>query len=365
MRILEISQTARARFAGLMLAEMGAEVIKIHSSGMDSEDAAQDCSAAFTSRRKLSVTLDFEAPAGKAAFEKLVETSDALLDDRDFFDFESLKALNPKFVLASILPYGASGPKKDWLATELTLQAASGLLQSTGWNDEAPTRLPGHTVEYIAGLNAAIAVLSALYGGEAAHLDISAQESTIQHLTRHIAQWSHTGTEITRYVRDLKGQASPIPMEASDGWIYFLALRPPWAEMAEFAGLNAYTGDEWAGLEKRIEHWDEIGTAFAAAVAGKDKYTWFDEGAAKGYTFAPIDDIDDILRSPQMAARGFFDDTDVDGSEGKVPNLPYSFETGTRRENKPPVTGEHNELVIKNWLGLSDQDFRAATGSKA
>lgn len=364
MRILEVSETPRAGFAGMMLAEAGAEVLTIDQPGGPSAPADGDYTSAFLSRRKLSISLDLESNEGQAIFNKLVQAADALIEDTGTFDYEALKVLNPELVLASISPYGATGPKKDWLATELTSQASSGLLQSTGWNDEAPTKLPGHTAEYIAGLNGAIAVLAALQGGEGAHIDVSTQESVIQHLTRHIAQWSHTGTEITRYVRDLKGQASPLPVEASDGWIYFLALRPGWAEMAEFSGIGEYATDEWAELDKRIEHWDEIGAAFGAAVAAKEKYTWFDEGAARGYTFAPIDEIDEILESPQMQARGFFTDAEIDGETVKAPSLPFSFEAGLLQENRPPKPGEHNDQVLKEWLGLDETELVKA-GLKA
>lgn len=355
MRILEISGSPRAAFAGMILAEMGAEVVKVER---PDESPLPEYTDQFVSRRKFSIEVAMEDPI----LHGLIGKADAILQDSAQLSYQTMRGLNENIVLATISPYGLTGPKSDWLATELTMQASSGLLQSTGWIDEAPTRLPGHTAEYIAGLNAAIAVLAAIYEGKGADLDISAQECTIQHLTRHIAQWSHTGTEITRYVRDLKGQASPLPVEARDGWIYFLALRPGWAEMAEFSGIPEYAGDEWSDLDTRLEHWDEIGAAFEGAVAGKDKYTWFAEGAARGYTFAPIDSITEILQSPQMKARGFFTEARSSDQRFQAPSLPFSFESDSVRDNRTTTPGGDRDYILRRWLGVDIPELEI-TGS--
>ncbi len=350
MRVLDLSRGVAGPFATLLLAELGADVVIVEPPG--AVDERDPVLSAYLNRRKRSVTLDVRSSEGRAALLRLATEADAVVESGAPGDLRklrlthrTLRRASPNLVLASITPFGQSGPRHDWQGSELVWQAMGGVMQATGFDEEPPLRLGGEVAQAIAGVNAATAILAAVYGvraglERAVHLDIAIQETLPPHWARHISQYAYSGTGMRRESRDVGRQGFPHTVMAQDGYVYLLALRAEWEAFACFLGLDQYLTPEWSDAETRMQRWAEIEPDFNAAIASKHRYQWFAEAAEQGYTFAPIHSAADLLASPQQAARGFFQPACIDGREVPCPGLPFRFAAPPAEPNAPPSPGQ-------------------------
>lgn len=377
MRVLDLSQELAGPFAAQLLAELGADVIKVEPPSGDLWRAraaadAEDESFAWANRRKRGVTLDIRTPGGRDLLLRLVAAADVLIESfrpgalrRRGFSFRTLKRANPRLIVVSVTPFGQRGPRRDWQASELTLQAMGGVVHATGWDDSPPLKLAGQQAAFLAGLNAATAALAAVYGlragvSGAVHLDIGIQECFAPHWARHIAQYAYSGTGMKRNSRANGRQGFPDSARAADGNLYLLALRAEWEEVAYFLGLEQFITPEWSDPAERTRRWDEIDPHFRAAVARRRKGEWVAAAAERGYTFAPLDGPLEVLASPQLAERGFFGDATLVGGETvQSPRLPFRSGFHPAGENRAPSLGEHTAVVYGEWLGLGAADLAA------
>ncbi len=367
-----------AAYAGMLLAELGADVIKVEPLSGDPrrsmvEDTGDDSTFVYANRRKRSLAIDLNAAAGRRAFRRLVAGCDAVVEDfgpgglkARKISYASLKRANPNVVVVSISPFGQSGPRAGWQAGELVVESMGGVVHNTGWDGDAPLKLAGYPAAFVAAINAATAVLAAVYGVEAGnepgvHIDLSMQETFAHHWTRHIDQWCYAGTGTRRERREFGRQGFPHSVPAKDGMLYILALRAEWEALAYFLGLEGFITPEFSDPTYRAERWDDIEPHFYESLLSKGRYEWFSEAAAQGYTFAPLDDPLALLASPQLEARGFFAAARVDGREVPCPGLPFHFDAGELAPNRAPEIGEHTDAVLRQ-AGLSEGEVARLRG---
>lgn len=374
LRVIEIDGGPAAGFAGMLLAHLGHEVIRVSKPGGEPysgmRQTGADCQTAvlsaierdFLARGKRSIELDLPGDAGTAELRKLVAGADALIEDlgpgelRNYrIPWRELSAANRNLVVASISPFGLTGPKRRWSASELILQA-SGPLHSTGWRGERPFKAGGYSAHHIAGVNAATAVLASAYGiaagtSKGVHLDVSMQECYLHHWTRHIGEWTYSGTKMQRERKGFGHQGFRHTALAADGWLYLLALYASWDEIALFLGLEDFITPEWQDPEYRAEHWPELEQPYHERVASKGRYEWFAEAAEAGYTWAPVHSAKDQLSNVQFAARGFLRPAKILGKAVLVPGLPFAWASEPRAgasgwpnppsKLKPTTKGSH------------------------
>ena len=317
MRILEISQGAAASYAGVLLTELQSEVDWIDQR----EDPSEDDSFLHRDKSRLKTLGDM------AIYDAIVEDVGSSGLKKLGHSYAALKQLHPDLVIVSLSPFGHSGPYKDWQATDLTVQAAGGVMHVAGYDDEPPRKLPGDSAAMIAGLHGATAVTAAVYGVKTGvetgtHIDISAQDTFMQHWTRHVSMYAYTGALMKRANRETKGIHGRHTAMSRDGWIYMLALRAPWQDVAAFLGL----GDFIEFNEDNSQPREEMEESFHRAIAGKTRYEWFADAAEMGWTFAPVEDPFQIMNNPHAAARDFFQIREVDGKEVLIPKLPFRWE---------------------------------------
>ena len=382
MKVMEISRDLTAAFAGLLLAELGAEVIKVEEPepdpGRDRTGGMPDDSMfVYANRRKKSVTLDLTLAPARQAFLRLAAEVDALVEDLGpgglesaGIPYETLRAANPNIVVVSCSPFGSTGPRAGWQGSDLVVQAMGGIVHNTGWDGDPPLQLAGHAASCVAGINAATALLAATFGVEAGlepgvHIDLSMQETFAPHWSRHIAQWCYSGTGTRREKREFGRQGFPHTVMAKDDWLYILALNAEWEPLAFFLGLEPFVTHEFTDPRVRVQRWPEIERHFYESVRSKGRYQWFEEAAARGYTFAPIDDPKSILASPQMASRGFFGTADVDGAQVPCPGLPFAFDAGILAPNRAPGPGEHTLEVLRETAGLTRLEIEGLASDAA
>ena len=323
MRVLEISGSSAAANAGLLVAQIDFQVDRL---------AVDELTNRFTEAQRVF----FQRGKHEIERDELdLDDYDAVVEDvgiemlaKHDLSIEEIRSGRESLVVVSLSDLGLIGPYAGWASSEITVQAVGGVLHVSGYGDEPPLKLPGNTAAMILGVHGATAVTTAVFGvtngaESGIHIDISAQDTLMQHWTRHISQYAYAGTTTERAPRNPEGIHFRHTAKAKDGWVYMLALRAAWQKVADFLGLS-----EQVALEKdpNVQPWREMEAAFVESIASKDKYTWFSEAAEQGWTFAPVEDPFDIVSNPQNQARDFFEETDYQGRMIRVPGLPYRIE---------------------------------------
>src|SRR5882672_6246764 len=270
IRIIECGHLVSAAYAAKLMADMGAEVIKIEEPGQG--DLARQRGPypghtphpeksglfLYLNTNKYGVTLDLRQAAGQDIFHKLLQDADVLLHNYHptemasvGLDYPTLEKLNPRLVMTSVAPFGLSGPQKDYQATDLTLWNAGGIAWlnggGPGTDDMPPLKAFGQQSGYQAGVNSGIATLGALFSrfstGEGQHVEISTQECLLSILELTFEFYPYMGITASRL-----GQKPIQPLdffECKDGWIFLCCV-----EEHQWKNFVALMGNpEWAGEE--------------------------------------------------------------------------------------------------------------------
>ena len=387
LKILELCNLVAGPYSTKLLADLGAEVIKIEPPGAG-DDARRrgpflqdnphpELSGLFLylNTNKLGVTLDVTTNTGKNILIDLIKQTDIFVEDRPpammeelGLTYEDLRKVNPGLVMTSITPFGQTGPYRDYKAYELNSYHAGGegyLLptQSPDLSRE-PVKGGGLAGDCVCGLSAAIATLAAAYRmgatGLGQHIDVSKQDVLMTMALLEVAMFANMGIVRNRIERPL---LMPTPMECQDGYIMVSALTDrEWGSVVEFMGNPAWAEDE------RFSQWlsrhlsgDEINPPVREFVKQYKKEELFHQLQNKAIAAAPVNTAEDLVKSPQTEARGFFAEIDhPKAGKLKYPTAPYKFSrTPWKAERAAPLIGEHNEFVYCDRLGYDKRDLVA------
>ncbi|MCK4964865.1 MAG: CoA transferase, partial [Dehalococcoidia bacterium] len=278
VKVLELCQGVAGPYCTKLLADLGAEVVKIERPGYGDEarktlpffhdmpDPERSGLFLYLNTNKLGVTLNVTTATGKGIFQELVKQADILVEDnppqwmtKQGLDYESLQEINPGLIMTSITPFGQTGPYRDYKAYPLNVFhcGGEGYLTPGGVEnaDRPPLQVGGFLVEYDSGLSAAIAVLAALYwrrkSGDGQRIDISKQESLMALNRLDMVRSANEGEVITRAKQGVPyGGALP----CKDGYTVFIT----W-ESVQWDRLVAFMGDpEWANDDKFRDYADRV-----------------------------------------------------------------------------------------------------------
>ena len=389
-RVLDLSGP-EAVFCGKLLADYGADVVRVeppggHSSRRrapfagDQPGNERSLYFLFYNTNKRSITLDVESEKGRDLFRSLVAQSDVVLEsfpvghmDSIGLGYETLKALNPGIVVASVTPFGQTGPWKDYKSSDLIALAASGFMQITGEPDGPPMRQGNEQSHYPGAQFAAASILAALYyrdfgGGEGQHIDVSLQEALITYYTdAHPAlAWMQMGQNVTRV-----GATSTlvIPLGAypsSDGWVSAGIITPrEWDTLAEWifevTGNEEVLNEAYRGGNQDRAPYNDIITALV--IDFTTRYTseyLFHEGQRRNLVFIPVNTVSDLLADPQLDASNFW--FGLDHPETGILQYPlgvFDSEEVSPAIKPAPLTGQDNDAIYRGELGLSAEDLTA------
>jgi crotonobetainyl-CoA:carnitine CoA-transferase CaiB-like acyl-CoA transferase len=373
LRVLDFSTTIAGPHCTRMLADMGAEVIKIETAEGETmrtrPPVRNHCSTAFGQLNvgKNSVVLDLKSPAGVEAVRRLVATTDVLVENfrpgvmkRLKLDHDSLRALNPKLIYCSISGYGQTGPSAELPAYAPVIHAASGYEMAHLAYQPGRTR-PDYCGIYhadvLTGVYAFGAIGAALHQrhitGKGQHIDVSMLESMLS-LTLNELQWSQFEVKPTQ--RPMFG-----PIETSDGYVMvaiasektFQSLmqvigHPEWVSDPRFARY-ADRRENWMELVEGVEAWSRsVSTAQCLAALN-----------AEGVPSSAYRTVRQALADPQVAHRGALTDVEDGGGTFKVLNLPFRM-SGAKvsAARKMATLGEHTRAYLRD-AGLSDNEIAA------
>ena len=389
IRVLDLT-TNYAAYAGRLLADLGAEVVRVEPPEGSPVRSLAPCQTgpagaplsfahAFLDAGKRSVTLDLMTSAGRELLAELAASSDAMIETpsagaTDHIDFELVRQRNPGLVLVSISAFGRDGPHAGYQATDLTLLAAGGLLSLGGYADSEPLAVQGEQAMLASGIYGAIAVLTALYErtqtGKGCWIDVSGQECVAFALEDAVAEWS-INAHVRRRLGDGAREAGTGIYPCKDGHISMVAGRlgtanafvtlTQWVAASEVPGGASLLEPQWQDFKFRqsqegIARFAEI---FGAFCRTRGKQELYREGQARQIAIAPVNTVADVLEDAQLAANSYFR-PQFERNSGRditFPGPPYRLSrTPARLRGAAPKLGEHNRELV-------DQELRLAAGA--
>ncbi len=373
IRVLEVGDLVGAAYATKLLADLGADVIKVEPPAGDGARrrgpfaggvAHPERSGLFLylNANKRGIALDIRDRRGRDAFDRLVAGADLLIHDVPppamaslGLEWGRLQVVNPALVMTSIAPFGVSGPRAHWKATDLVAWCAGGLATLNG--DPAHPELPplrafGSQAGFQAGLNAAIPSLAALFArlatGRGEHIEVSVQESVAAILELTFEYWPYCGLVASRL------GAKPIQplcfMECRDGWIFVCCVEEhQWRAFVEMMG-----DPEWAGLElfenrlARGKNFDALQALLQDWCREQSVQELYEAAQRRRVPFAPVSTMGDLLDSPHLRARGFFATiTHPVAGDLLMPGAPYRLSATPWTLRRPaPCLGQHTAEVL-------------------
>ena len=385
VRVVEYGQLVAAPYAAKLLADLGAEVIKIEPPDGDPArrygpfpGGKSDPNASglyiYLNTNKRSVTLDLTSARGRELFGALVADADVFVHNAPppamaalGFDYAAFAARNPRLVMTSIAPFGLDGPHRDYAATDLTLWNAGGIAYLNGGGpgsaEMPPLKTFGHQSEFQGGVNAAVATLGALYAaardGEGQHVSVSIQECLAAILELTFEYWPYMGLVASRLgVKPIQ----PLDfMECRDGWIFLCCIEEhQWRSFVELMG-----NPEWASMElfenrlTRAANWDALKLLLQEWVKEQSVDELYHAAQARRIPFAPVSTMGDLLRSEHLKSRGFFARVAQPGvGDVTVPGAPFHFsDTPWSLRAPAPRLGEHTAAVLTERLHVSAREL--------
>lgn len=386
-RILDLSWVLGGPFAGQLLAQLGAEVIKVEA--LDGDYArrvppvsSEQDSPFFLSvnRGKRSIALDLKSPGGQQALHDLVREADAVIygfapsvPKRLGLDFETLSAVNPRIVVAQIIGLHDEGEWADAPAFDLMLQALSGVMSITGEEGGKPVRVGYQVADLAGGLYLALATVAALVKalttGRGEQVQISLYDAQIAMLTWQ-AQGRLCGGPVPRATGARHAMIAPSDTYlAADGkWI---ALAPTgeafWRKLCETLGRPALAGDpRFRDGAARIAHIDELTAELGALVATRPSAEWLALFAAARVPASLVNNVDEALRHPLTQARRMVEPVPRPDTGETVEMLGNPFKYGgTPVLHYPPAFAADTADVLQRVAGYSPERIAALAGQGA
>lgn len=385
VRVIEMAQIMAGPTCGMMLADLGAEVIKIEKwpSGDDARqyqkpgDSAMPPSFRMINRGKRSLSLDVRTPAGKAVLLRLVAQADVLTEnfrvgvmERLGLAYADLKPVNPALIYGSITGYGRTGPMARAGGFDLILQAFSGIIAATGEPDRDPVK-PGVSIaDTNAGILAALAIVSAyvhrLKTGEGQHVSTSLLQAAMQQTYWLAANYFSSGRETQRLGTAHSLIAPYQVFKAGDGRMVIGAGNPKaWQGVCEVLGHPEWATDpRFDHPQRRVQHRAVLETLIEQALAHGTVAEWCARFEAAGVPAGPVNSAGQALEHPQTRAVGMVIDVpDGQGGVSRGIGTPLTLDGRTEAALSPaPAVGQHSREVLSDF-GFSTEEIDGLVAS--
>ncbi len=388
IRVLDLSRVLAGPWAGQILADLGAEVIKVErpgsgddtrhwgppyikdAEGNDSREAAYFQCA---NRNKQSLTLDFTQPEGQRLVRELAAQCDVVLENFKVgglkaygLDYESLKAVNPRLIYCSITGFGQNGPYAKRAGYDFMIQGLGGLMSLTGKPDgedgAGPMKVGVALTDILTGLYATIGVLAALnareQSGSGQYIDVALLDVQVACLANQAMNYLATGNAPKRL-----GNAHPniVPYQdfpSADGdFILAVGNDAQFRKFCEVAGLPALADDPRFSTNKaRVAHRAELIPLLRQATVFKTTAEWVSLLEAAGVPCGPINDLAQVFADPQVQARGLRLDL-ANGLGSTTPQVASPLrlsDTPVQYHSAPPLLGEHSATILQRLLNLDE-----------
>jgi crotonobetainyl-CoA:carnitine CoA-transferase CaiB-like acyl-CoA transferase len=391
LKVIEFGEFVSAPVCGKMLAEAGAEVIKVEKPGtgdlarsygpFPEEKPHLERSGLYLSlnNNKLGITLDVKNPRGRDIFFKLLKKCDVLIEGYPpkeilslGLDYQNTSEVNRSLIHCSITPFGQTGPYSDLPGTSLQCCALSGASWAIGSHDREPLEVPLHQSDFQAGINGACAIVVALIHrarqGKGQHIDVSASDVMAHYVGINALTFIYYGLKWHRDGRRAYGSGGPYPygiFPCKDGQVCLIGRsrqdwdnilttlgKPEWAENPRYRDL----------IKMGCEYPDEVDSLLIPLLKRYTQAELFEMAQRRGIPLAPLWNISQVLNEPHFAEREVFVRTNhPEAGDLLSVRLPYRLHQNQNYAfnlKAAPTIGQHNELVFCRRLGYSKEQLQ-------
>lgn len=380
IRVVEFTRMLAGPFCGMLLADMGAEVIHIEMPKMGDEsrsfapflDGVGTCYLA-SNRNKKGITLNLKDPRGVAIFKRLVAIGDVVVEnnrpgtmDRFGIGYKTLAEINPRIILTSVSGFGQYGPYSQRVAYDLVAQAMGGLMSYTGYPDTPPTRTGNPMADFLGGLFAAFGTLAALHyrqrTGVGQHVDSAMLDAVIAVLENVITNYVGLGEVIKRSGSRIRGNAPYNCYKAKDGYVVIgVSGDIIWPRLCSAMGREDLIDNPlYRTVQDRVNNVDAVDREVEAWTLTLSVNAIVAILEKAGVPCGPVYTVDQLVADPHVKAREMVVEVDYPGVgpvalSGITPKL--SLTPGKVR-SAPPTLGQHNEEIYCGLLGMSEAELR-------
>jgi CoA:oxalate CoA-transferase len=367
IRIIEVGHMLAGPYCGLLLADMGAEVIKIEPADGDiarhiSPHFVGPHNAYFASlnRNKKSIVLDLASAEGQLQLEKLVSNSHALITNlrpsairKLGLTYESLKTLNAKFICVALTGYGLDGPYSENPAYDYVIQALTGVMSLTGDPTSPPTKTGYSAVDNSAGMVAAMGLLAKIVEGKGGQVDVAMYDVMLSQLNYLVGASLNANEEIKRYANSSHPYMVPAQIfPTADGWLtLFITHDKFWEKFCHEVGMPEWTVDaRFSTMASRRDNRDLVIPAIMSVLKMQSAQTWVKRLASLGLVVSEVNTLQHALNSELTSARGLVVNLVNDHGEQTYPLRAIGslvrFNGYQPRYRLPPLLDEHHEGIL-------------------
>jgi crotonobetainyl-CoA:carnitine CoA-transferase CaiB-like acyl-CoA transferase len=388
LTVLDFTRVLSGPYCTMLLADMGARVIKLEQPGRGDDTRAwgppfvNGESAYFLSinRNKESLTLDLKSAEARPVLDSLLERSDVLVENfrpgtmqRLGLSYETLSSRYPRLIYCSISGFGQTGPRSVEPGYDAVIQGEAGLMSITGDAAGPPFRLGVAIADIVSGMFAAqgvaMALLARVRTGRGQRVDIGMLDATAALLTYQAGIYFATGSTPGRM-----GNRHPtiVPYEtfqASDGdFVIAVGNDEQWRRFCRIAGLESIAGDErFATNRARVVHYQELRPVLAERLRTRARQEWVSELKSAGVPCGSVRDVGEVLQDSQLDARQMIQTIDhVSAGAIRLLGVPIKLsDTPGAVRTAPPALGQHTDRILRDDCGLSATQIESLRRSNA
>ncbi len=384
--VLDLGQAFMGPYCGLLLQRLGADVIKVEPLQGEpyrrstARKGTEPMQYGLLNAGKRNLSIDLKKTDGRRLFTELAATADVVIQNYapGTFDrlvgVETLLQANPRLILASGSGYGSSGPYKSLRAMDLTIQAMSGVMATTGFPDGPPVRTGPSVIDFMGGAHLAAAVLAALVQravtGRGQHVEVALYDAIVPSLASNIAGYLDTDGQIPERTGNRHGGLAVSPYnayETADGWVAILCLHDRhWAALCQVMERPDLIDDpSFCSAAARVAELERVDEIVGTWTSTRNTDAVVDALSTAGIACAPVKSLKEVITDPNVAARGILQHHT--GPERDWWTLASPLRLGDSpapADNQVAKLGEHTHQVLRERLGLSDGEIEAldATG---
>jgi crotonobetainyl-CoA:carnitine CoA-transferase CaiB-like acyl-CoA transferase len=385
LKVLDLSQGLAGPICAKILADFGADVIKVEPPSGDSgrfmpphagnvPHPEKSLVYLLANLNKRGVRLNLDDPAGRDLLRQMARTTDIIVESFKpgylasiGLDYAALAQENPKLIMISITPFGQTGPYKHYECEEIVTYALSGIMSISGLAEREPIKHGGMQSQYEGGLSGTVGALAALHArdlmGEGQQVDISLQDVVTSTLVIHQPMYGWTGAVQGR--RRPSGSSYGQVQQCKDGYfIWQTGGGATWEEITEFFGPDEIKEERFATVAGRALHGEDLDRLVIEATKDRTMQELFRTASEKYHMlFGIVQEPKDLAQCPHLEAREYFQEVDhpVIGRI-KVPFRLWSMPDAPATYRRPaPLLGQHNDEVFGGMLGLDAGRIAALT----
>jgi len=385
LKVIEHAHFISGPFCAKLMADLGADVIKVEEPEVgdrarrnrpflhDVAHSERSGLFLYLNTNKRGITLNLKNTTGRKVFKELIERADILVENNPpsvmkelDLDYKSLQRTNPGLIMTSITPFGQTGLYRDHKSSDLISFHMGGMGWITpDWVKDAAREPPlkggGRQADFMTGVTAALATMGAFFArrstGLGQHVDLSEQESVVYALARYVTHHFNGETDYRR----AKAPTYERTVACKDGYIEFHVVEAVhWKAFKKVMGnpeaLNDY---KFKDYYSRCRNWDDLEPLVRKWAMEHTKEEICQSMQAERVALSPVNTTKDLLKSEQLAARGYFAGIDhPETGQISYPGVPYKFSRTPWQTNRPaPLLGQHNEEILCRQLGYTLQEL--------